>query len=374
MNGGDIMSEKTYKITALVGNGTYNGIYFPAEEIKKAYKTMNDKPFVLDHSLDVEDEIGFNTDSEMVDGSLVHIAHVNEEFEKSSIAVKHIDEKFKRDLIPNVSVAAYLDVEREETEDKDGEPVFRYTARNIEFFHNALVTYGACSDEDGCGVHEDDDHFSNKPSSVFAELGTDGDIVIHSGEKPKEGRMLMLISARKVELPHTHKIVPEPKVEIEVKLTEVIDMEKWLEEAKAKFETKYTALEKVISDLTSDLQKATARNGEMLEDIEALGKLNDLQNQENILHLNDIEELKDALAICNGKHMETLKTLLKEDYKKEVKADMTISDLIKMFEECRDTKPERKTLTSPRHRDTKDDKTENLKFSVKEYVRKSTKG
>lgn len=56
---------------AIVGDGIYKGVFFPTEEIEKAYKSMEGQPFVLDHSDRVEDEIGFVKDVVFKDGKMV---------------------------------------------------------------------------------------------------------------------------------------------------------------------------------------------------------------------------------------------------------------------------------------------------------------
>jgi len=45
--------------TVLIGDQIYNGKYVPAEELEKAFKTWDKQPVVMNHSRDLEDEVGY---------------------------------------------------------------------------------------------------------------------------------------------------------------------------------------------------------------------------------------------------------------------------------------------------------------------------
>lgn len=151
---------------AIVGDGTYNGIFFPAEEIEKAYKTMERQPFVLDHSDKVEDEIGYVTDVKFKDGKLVLTPIIIEDTAKAEIAKGFIRSRFSANRLPEVSVGVWATLE----EDEDGKKV----ARNLQFDHLALVTRGACSPSDGCGIganFEKEEDNMNEEVEEFLEFG-----------------------------------------------------------------------------------------------------------------------------------------------------------------------------------------------------------
>lgn len=138
-----------YKAVALVGDAVYNGFWFPKEEIEKAYKTMIGRTFVIDHSYDIIGVVGFVEESLYESPAMINIFTIDEELEASSIALKWIAKKEERGEMPEVSVSFSAKIADEWYDDETP------TLVDIEFIHLALVTAGACSPEDGCGIVEE---------------------------------------------------------------------------------------------------------------------------------------------------------------------------------------------------------------------------
>ena len=136
--------------TILVGDGTYNGVFFPAEEIEKAHLTWNKQPLNLDHSDKVEDIVGYVTeafyDKNTKKFSVKPI--IDAQLPKSIIARGYINSRLDAGSIPEVSVGVWVGRVDESLE----EGKTRLTARNLMGDHLALVTRGACSPQDGCGI------------------------------------------------------------------------------------------------------------------------------------------------------------------------------------------------------------------------------
>lgn len=136
--------------TVLVGDGTYNDEYFPANEIEKAFLSMDNQPFNLDHSDMIKDEIGYikNTlyDSESKKMSVQPI--INGRLSNSKIAKDFIENRIEAGKVAEVSVGVYVTPVEEEL--AEGET--RIVCRDLEFDHLALVTRGACSPSDGAGI------------------------------------------------------------------------------------------------------------------------------------------------------------------------------------------------------------------------------
>jgi len=141
---------KIDRCTMLVGDGTYNGVYFPKEELEKAFSTFEGKPININHSAEkVEDIVGHIENVEYEDGKIVAETFFDEETSKYNEAMGYIKSRIKAGDIPNVSVGVWLTRELEENEET-GEK--RFIARELEGDHLALVVHGACSPEDGCGI------------------------------------------------------------------------------------------------------------------------------------------------------------------------------------------------------------------------------
>jgi len=138
------------RATLIVGDGTYNGIYFPAEELEKAYLSWEKQPINLDHSDSVMDEIGFikNVMYDKVNKKITAKPILNPTAAKISVAAGYINGRIAASKIPEVSIGVWADRNYELVDDEHE----RLTARNLEGDHLALVTRGACSPEAGCGI------------------------------------------------------------------------------------------------------------------------------------------------------------------------------------------------------------------------------
>lgn len=132
-----------YLVTMLVGNGTYNGLFCPTEEVAKAASSWDGQPLNLDHSAAVEDEVGFVKHPQMFDDALKAILVLNGQTAKYAVAKAYIDNRLAAGKVPEVSVGFYCDVEEDDE---------KAVARNMAGDHLALVTRGACSPENGCGI------------------------------------------------------------------------------------------------------------------------------------------------------------------------------------------------------------------------------
>lgn len=128
--------------STLLAPGVFNGIKFTAEEIEKA-KVPEVFPLTLNHSRNVEDEVGFFEDVERAGGKLRAVPVINLETAKGKAALGYVKNRLKAGLIPNLSVEVWV-----EYDPNDEEKV----ARNLEIIKASLVDIGACSPKDGCGV------------------------------------------------------------------------------------------------------------------------------------------------------------------------------------------------------------------------------
>jgi len=135
--------------TILVGDGIYRGIKFPADEIEKAFMSFDKQPVNLDHSDRVEDEVGYIIEP-MYDSATkrLTVQPVIAGYGKSQTALDYINNRLSRGVIPEVSIGVWVTKKLEEQ--KDGSEVL--VAREIKGDHLALVTRGACSPQDGCGI------------------------------------------------------------------------------------------------------------------------------------------------------------------------------------------------------------------------------
>jgi len=140
---------KMDRCTMLVGDGTYNGVYFPKEELELAHMSFEKKPINLNHSADaVEDIVGYLEDVRFEDGKITAKPVFDEDTSKYKSAFGYMKSRFNAGSIPNVSVGVWLD--RLNEEDENGKE--RSVARNLDGDHLALVVHGACNPEDGCGI------------------------------------------------------------------------------------------------------------------------------------------------------------------------------------------------------------------------------
>jgi len=139
------------RATLIIGDGTYNGMFFPAEELERAYHTWERQPINIDHSEKIEDEVGFIKDirydplTKRVTGQPV----INDYMPKANVAKGYMKNRFDAEKYPEGSVGVWIDRFFEDVEGLDEK---RLTARNLQGDHYSLVTRGACSPEEGCGI------------------------------------------------------------------------------------------------------------------------------------------------------------------------------------------------------------------------------
>jgi hypothetical protein len=113
-----------------LSEGTWNGIFYPAEELEKGHKTLEGKPLKIDHSSSARDIVG------KVIKSVYNPKKKWVEFE-AIVTDKEIAQKLLDKLIDSVSVGVLID-----NEEEDG----RNVARNLEFKELSLVDDPACKD------------------------------------------------------------------------------------------------------------------------------------------------------------------------------------------------------------------------------------
>jgi len=141
---------KIDRCTMLVGDGTYNGVFFPCEEIEKAFMSFEGKPININHNAEtVEDIVGFLKNVEFDDGKLTATPVFDKDTVKHDAVMGYMSSRFKAGDIPNVSVGVWLNREIEENEETKEK---RYVARELEGDHLAVVVHGACNPQDGCGI------------------------------------------------------------------------------------------------------------------------------------------------------------------------------------------------------------------------------
>ena len=133
--------------TILVGDGTYNGIFFPADEVQRATLGFDKQPINLDHSDLVENIVGYVTEP-LFEGNKISVKPVlDQDTFKYKVAKGYIDSRLRAGMIPEVSIGVWCD---KEFEDLNGTETL--VARNLHADHLAIVTRGACSPQDGCGI------------------------------------------------------------------------------------------------------------------------------------------------------------------------------------------------------------------------------
>jgi len=137
------------RTTMLVGDGTYNGIFFPADEVEKSLFSWDSVPIVYDHSDSVKDAVGDVTETHYDKGTKrLTMKPVIDGYPESENALKYIRARQNAGAVPEVSVGVYA-TRKEETLE-NGET--RVVAKDLRADHLALVSRGACSPEGGCGV------------------------------------------------------------------------------------------------------------------------------------------------------------------------------------------------------------------------------
>jgi len=139
----------TDSVVAIVGNNIYNGVYFPTEELQKSLSKWDGKPLCLDHSDSILYEIGFINNPRMEEDKLIVKANIAEYTKHAKDAANWMRVRREAGTIPEVSISAWVDTEFEEIDGFDDRVK---VARNIDPVHLSLVTSGACSPEDGCGI------------------------------------------------------------------------------------------------------------------------------------------------------------------------------------------------------------------------------
>lgn len=160
----------TYIVAMVVGDGVYNGVLVPTDELGKAADTFDHQPLNIDHSWRVEDEVGF-IDKPVLQGKVLRaMMHLNPKTAKYAVAKAYIDNRVAAGTVPEVSIGFYCDVDEAE----DG----AFVARDMKGDHLALVTRGACSPEDGAGVglsrKQEVENMDKKDESAAPGAGKDG--------------------------------------------------------------------------------------------------------------------------------------------------------------------------------------------------------
>lgn len=135
--------------TIIVADSTYNGIYFPLDELEKAYRLFDGKPININHSDDIKDEVGYVRDPQFEDKRLTVTPVLNPATSEYGVAEGYINNRLAAGQTPEVSVGVW--VTRDVELDDNGE-VVRTVARNVIPDHLAIVSRGACSPMDGCGI------------------------------------------------------------------------------------------------------------------------------------------------------------------------------------------------------------------------------
>lgn len=137
--------------TMIVGDGKYNGIFFPAEELEKSYMSFDGVPININHSDDkIEDIVGYVKEPYMEGNKLKARTIFDSNTSKYDAAMGYVQSRFDAGDYPNVSIGVWLDrVEEPLSEDSKER---RLTARNLKADHLAIVVHGACNPNDGCGI------------------------------------------------------------------------------------------------------------------------------------------------------------------------------------------------------------------------------
>ena len=172
--------------TILVGDGTYNGIHFPLDEVQKVEALWDKKPIVMNHeSDDIGRIVGYITEPKMEESKMTIkpvLDPVTADYKKAN---GYIQTRFNAGDIPNVSVGVWADRVLERDEDGNKKMV----ARNLEPDHLGLVVHGACNPQDGCGIGMSEDkleykttlfldegievnYVSKEPNSLYEQIGS----------------------------------------------------------------------------------------------------------------------------------------------------------------------------------------------------------
>jgi len=130
-------------LSTILTEGEHNGILFLREEIEKA-KFPDVFPLTLNHSRDIEDEVGWWESPRVEAGKLRAIPVINLETAKGEAALGYVKNRLQAGLVPEVSVEVWVTIDQ----DDDG----RKIARELEIDKASLVDRGACGPEKGCGI------------------------------------------------------------------------------------------------------------------------------------------------------------------------------------------------------------------------------
>lgn len=135
------------RAVVMVGDNFYHDIYFPVEELEKSYLSLTNKPVKLNHTDDIEYEIGYSRDPQFHSGKISVQPVIVPETKHAGTALGWI--KCRRDAgqAPEVSVEVWVTHDKGVVNDKEVT-----VARELEFDGFALVSRGACSPEAGCGI------------------------------------------------------------------------------------------------------------------------------------------------------------------------------------------------------------------------------
>ena len=130
-------------LSTILTEGEHNGILFLREEIEKA-RFPDVFPLTLNHSRDVEDEVGWWESPRVENGKLRAVPVINLETAKGPAALGYIKNRLQAGLVPEVSVEVWVTIDQ----DEQG----RKIARELEIDKASLVDRGACGPDKGCGV------------------------------------------------------------------------------------------------------------------------------------------------------------------------------------------------------------------------------
>lgn len=135
--------------TLIVGDGVYNNAWHPDDEFIKSYMSMDRQPFNINHSDEIQHEIGYWVDVDYKDKKLTGVPVLNLNTPYGRVALEHIRNRMYAGKPAELSVGFWC-VEQEEHVEQLNKRIT--VVRDIEFDHCALVTRGACSPSAGAGV------------------------------------------------------------------------------------------------------------------------------------------------------------------------------------------------------------------------------
>lgn len=138
--------------TLLVGDGIYNGIFHPSEEIEKSYMGLDHQPFTMNHGDGIEDEIGW-MEQPLYDKNTMKLTAVpilNLGTKQGVTALGYIQNRIYASKAPETSVGFWATQTQEDIEKL--QLINQIVAREWEFDHNSLVNRGACGPIAGAGI------------------------------------------------------------------------------------------------------------------------------------------------------------------------------------------------------------------------------